>query len=446
MSKVLCITSGLTGILNSSFELVSRLQSAGHNCVIGTPLDVKDKVEINGFNYFQFDAVNFEPAPNIPKYRGVLKKVKRLTYKFINNKKRTKEAIENLGMDSFLEKIKDIKPDLVLIDIELHEHLMTLITAKYNVVLLSQWFSTWNRKGLPPILQDTIPGIGFRGSKLGMTLSWLKIDLQRWWIFTKKKLISGFTDRRSILQLYGKQVGFPKKYIPDNYWPGPFSYDILPVISMTSEALDFPHDVRPNLTYVGPMVFEERKDVNNDSGSEINLIIEKAKAENKKLIYCSVSTFKKGDIGFLKKVVKALESKSEWILIISLGGLIDSNEFVSLPENVFAFNKVNQLQVLKNADLSINHGGIHTINECVHYKVPMLVYSGKKSDQNGCAARIHYHGIGIMADKDLDSISDVQSNVEEILTDKNIIMNKYSLFEEKNKESELLKIINSEFG
>jgi UDP:flavonoid glycosyltransferase YjiC (YdhE family) len=399
---------------------------------------VKDEVEKQGFKFLQLDEINFEPAPSISN-KG---KLSRFIHKLINYKKRREVAIDSLGMQQFMKQIEKLDADLFIVDIELHEHIMTLIKSDKKVLLLSQWFSTWKRKGLPPILEDTIPGIGFNGSNLGFQLAWKRVELKRWKIFFKKKINSVWTDRRSVLQAYAKKIGFSKKYIPENYWPGPFSYDLLPVISMTQKELDFPHDIRPNMEYVGAMVYGGR--IEQAHGNEIDY--SELKNEGSKLIYCSVSTFKGGDIRFLKKLIKALEDKSNLNLVISLGGLISKEELGNLPNNVFVYTKVNQLRILELADLSINHGGIHTINECIHFKVPMLIYSGKRSDQSGCAARVHFHGVGLMADKDLDSSEEMLMKIEEVLSSQTI-QQKLDEFNNLNlsyqSENKLGKVIKS---
>jgi len=227
------------------------------------------------------------------------------------------------------------------------------------------------------------------------------------------------TDRRSILKRYAQSVGFSKDYIQENYWPGPFTYDQLPVMSMTASELEFPHDERPNHTYIGPMVFEKRVDINTNKAisARLNAIFSDAKKHNQQLIYCSVSTYRQGDQAFLQKVVKAVANQEDWVLILGLGGMLEAGFLGDLPSNVHAFGWIPQLTVLAQADLSINHGGIHTINECVHFGVPMLVYSGKRSDQNGCAARVHYHKVGMMADKDQDEVVDIRTKMETVLTD-----------------------------
>ncbi|MEN0048666.1 MAG: nucleotide disphospho-sugar-binding domain-containing protein [Bacteroidota bacterium] len=124
---------------------------------------------------------------------------------------------------------------------------------------------------------------------------------------------------------------------------------------------------------------------------------------------------KAGDASFLRKLVEAISNRPDYILILGLGGLLKADFLPSLPPNVHAFSWIPQLEVLKEADCSINHGGIHTINECIHFRVPMLIYSGKRSDQDGCAARVAYHELGIMADKDTDSPSEILQKIERVL-------------------------------
>jgi len=414
MAHIICITSGLRGILYASFGMLRQLEQRGHQITYACPKEVGDIVTANGFPYLQLPPTNFFPAPDLPAFSS---KWKRLLYKFRYAKRLQKQAVTNLGMDVFGEKIDELNPDLLLIDVELHEHLMTAIAKNRPTILLSQWFSLWNRKGLPPLLEDTIPGKGWRGSELGIRWAWWKIQVQRKLIFLKTKIRTGGTNRRSVLRLYAKSIGFPVKYIKENYWPGPFTYSELPVLSMTLEELEFPHDKRPNLYYVGLMIDTQRVELQQDKQVESQLknIYKKVENNQKSLIYCSVSSFKKGDESFIRRLINAIEGQKDWILVLSLGGLLEKNNFKDLPTNVFAFSWIPQIQVLANANCSINHGGIHTINECVHFQVPMLIYSGKRSDQNGCAARVAYHGLGIMADKDVDDSQTIQIKIKEIL-------------------------------
>lgn len=420
MARILCMHTGLTGILNASLELISQLQRLGHEVVCASPQPVGHKIEAYGFEFLPLSPVNFDPAPELPAFKGAMRKPKRLLYKLRHIRQRQAEALKNLRMDQFALQMEEFRPDLVIVDIELHEHIMTLVSERYKVLLLSQWFSTWDGKGLPPIQSDIIPGKGFSGTSMGLWFSWKKVRIKRWQTFFKKKLTSGYTDRRSVLQQYARQTGFPKEYIKKNYWPGPFSYEELPVISMTEKALEFPHKKRKGLSYVGAMVYAPRAEKEEIAPSLEAVILSKTKA-GKSLVYCSVSTYSKGDISFIKKVIEAVREIEDCLLVVSLGGNIDINSFSQVPENVSLFERVPQMRVLAHTNLSINHGGIHTINECLHHKVPMLIYSGKRSDQNGCAARVEYHGLGIIGDKDLDSVKEIRAKIKQTIRSAEIV-------------------------
>ncbi|MEL6718064.1 MAG: glycosyltransferase [Bacteroidota bacterium] len=419
MAHIVCITTGLTGILYASLELVKRLEAAGHRVSYASPASVGQKVQANDITYHQLPAINYFPAPELPPFHGKTRKLKRWWYRLTHASQLKKQAIENLGMHNFQQTLEEWSADLLLIDVELHEHLMTAIARKYKVVLLSQWFFLGKNQNLPPLVSNVIPGKSFEGSPLGIAVAWKRIHLQRWWIFNKKRIRSIGTNRRSVLKAYAQQIGFPMKWAKENYWPGPFTYNTLPIISMTFQELEFPYQKPSYMNYVGAMVLEDRNDVNTDQQvrARLNCLFEEKKQKSATLIYCSVSTFKAGDQSFLRKLVMAVSDRPDYILILGLGGLLEADFLPSLPFNVHVFSWIPQLEVLREADCSINHGGIHTINECIHFKVPMLVYSGKRSDQDGCAARIAYHGLGISADKDMDSKEQILQKIDQILSD-----------------------------
>lgn len=390
------------------------MEDAGHQVIYACPWDVREKVEKQGFTYLQLDEINFDPAPALPEFTGRMAVLKQLWTRIKKVKKRRREAVRSLGMEKFTEVLKEIKPDLLLIDMELHDLIITAVSKKYQTALLSQWFSTWKSPGLPPITKPIIPN----GNRFEIETAWLIADLKRLLLVAGRRLYYFFSDRPAILRLYAKQSGFPTGELSERYRFPPITYRTLPVLSLNARELEFPHkNPRPNLFYVGPMVFENRRDIKTDPETEKKLqeIFEDKKKRNHKLLYCSISTMHENDGRFIRKLVTAVAGKKDWQMIIGLGGSSRENFSSEFPENVHAFEWVSQIEVLKHADCSINHGGIHTINECLHFGVPMLIYSGKRFDQNGCAARVDYHGLGIMADKDSDDHRKIQKRITEIL-------------------------------
>lgn len=167
------------------------------------------------------------------------------------------------------------------------------------------------------------------------------------------------------------------------------------------------------------MVYENRHDLDSESADakRLNAIYDSKKTDAKKLIYCSVGSLAKGDVSFLKKVIDIVGQEKEWLLILSLGRNLSQDRFPDLPGNIHLFDWVPQLKVLAHTDCCINHAGINSINECLHYAVPMLIYSLKYTDENGNAARMAYHGLGIVGDKDKDDESAVRKNLRAVLND-----------------------------
>ncbi len=415
MPQLLLITTGLTGMLHASLEVVARLEAAGYQVTYACPKDVRAQVEAQGFTYVQLPAVNFNPAPQLPdfKYRW-----QRWLYKFSKISQRQEEAVKQLGMDDFAARLQVLKPDLILLGIELHEHIITSVALKYPVILLSPWFSSWERPSLPTLQSELIPNADNLND---LQNDWRKARKKRQSKNRKQRYKSGFTDRQSILKYYARQVGFPKQELITDQWPGPLAYRNLPVLSLTAWNLEFPHEPRPNLHYVGPMVYTARKDTRTTSATyeQLDKIFKLKKKTGQKLIYCSATTMKESDGAFLKKVIKAVSSRPDWLLIAGSGGVA----IEELPDNVYVFDWIPQLLVLEHADCSINHGGIHTINECVHFEVPMLIYSGQQHDQNGCAARVAYHGLGLSADKNEDEAIMIRQRIEQVLSDEAIQKN-----------------------
>ncbi|NNF26796.1 MAG: hypothetical protein HKN73_06240, partial [Gemmatimonadetes bacterium] len=376
MAHILCMTTGLTGILHSSFEVVFRLEQAGHRVTYGCPQDVRAKVEAQGFTYRQMPPVVFDPDPSGAAggksggSGGAFQKWTRVPA-------RRKAAVRSLGMDDFARILDELSPDLLLIDMELHDFVITALSRGVPVVLLSAWFSTWKRPGLPPLTSSLIPGPGLR-HRLRIERHWWLRRRKEWKKDLSAKIRTGFTDRRSVLSYYARSVGLPRRMFQRYDWPPPLLYRSLPVASMTPGALEFPHPVRPELEYVGPMVHTGRRDGALEPGTDSALeeIFAKAKASGRAAILCSVSSMRTKDVDLLKRTVAAVAERPDWVMILGLGRSVEVETLGPLPDNVRVFPWIPQLRVLQHVDCCINPGGINTINECIHFGVPMLIYSG----------------------------------------------------------------------
>ncbi|MCF7568033.1 hypothetical protein L3X37_06595 [Sabulilitoribacter arenilitoris] len=415
MKHVAIITSGLVGITNASLKLVKKLKDEGYKVTYLCPIDIKEKIEKHKIDYIQLPEINFDFTFLKPK--GVI-------YHFTHLKSQYCNGFKALNFEVYEKTLSDLKPNLVLIDEELHELIFTCIKFNIPVKLISQFFCSRMRYNLPPIRTSIIPKNGLKGSLIGILYAWVFLKMK---VFGRAYLnkITLKNSRRSILKKYAKSIGLSRKVLISRNFPSVFIHKYLPILSMTLPELEFPHSKPKNITYIGPMVFENNSE-NLNLPNTLKAIIDSKTKNNKKLIYCSITTMTEtGDTSFVKKVIDAVKDEKKWELIISLGGKLSSNTFNNLSNNVHVFKWVPQFYLLSKIDCSINHGGIHTINECISNKVPMLIYSGKKYDQNGNAARIAYHGLGLMGDKDIDTSDEIHSKINTIL--KNINFQKEML-------------------
>lgn len=116
--------------------------------------------------------------------------------------------------------------------------------------------------------------------------------------------------------------------------------------------------------------------------------------KSKLVIYCTFGTmnyrYKKYDI-FINGIIEIMKKYQNIQLIVSLGG--NKNSYNNLPDNVYVYEYVDQIEVLRYCDMAIIHGGLSTIKECIYREVPMLVLPCSY-DQHGNAARVVYHNIG----------------------------------------------------
>ena len=420
MAKILIVTSGLTGIFNASLQLMSRLDRSGHEVCSASPRQDLDFTK-SPFPYYKLNPIRLESIISTAKdkdYRGI----KGLIYRNLNRKSRRAEAIDIIEPKDFVPLLDQLKPDLVILDIELHEYIIQAYSCSPRILLLSQWFSVWSNSYLPSIQSELKVSNGNLALRIGNIKHYIKLRFKREKYAAKASLISGGLSRREIIISMAKKWKFPTAYIGVNLWPGQYLYNRLPVMSMTLKSLEFPHKMRSNLHYIGPMLDMNRNDSNAATTNSYTLEDAFQWAENKdlKIIYCSVSTMQVGDRSFIEKVISAVAEMPSWMIIISLGKIQRESDLSNLSDNVFTFNVVPQIEVLSRVDLSINHGGIHSINECIALNVPMLIYSGKWADQNGCASRMDYHEIAYIGDKDVDTVEEIRNKIESLYSDQNV--------------------------
>ena len=147
-------------------------------------------------------------------------------------------------------------------------------------------------------------------------------------------------------------------------------------------------------------------------GPSIRSATEEIEKKRDKLIYISMGTVNNDMMPFYKTCISALRD-TDYQVIMSVGNLVSIEDFKELPENISVFSHVDQIAVLKKADVFVSHSGMNSVSESLYMSVP-LVMLPQTSEQKGVAERVFQLGAGIKLDK-LDGVS-VLNAINKILS------------------------------
>ena len=440
MAKIVYISVGMPSTLSASFELSHRLQRAGHQVHFVSHVDIGTEVDANGYPFVLLkndralqarwdDSVATLNAPrDLASPRGVeaLARCRSLR----------KASVEN---DEIERVVSALQPDLLIIDIEMHYAVIATASLGLPTVLTCFWFSIFRHAGVPPLHYDLAPPASLP-AQLRTEALWLRTRVgARTTVWRRRMTPMGLRSRLAVvpygtlqlddLRAVAKAKGYNLRRETDRtHWLRPYVYRRLPIMCFNLREMDFPQRPPATFHYVGPMINQRRVDPPLDPADEARLgaLLSGrggAPTGRRPLVYCSLGSFFAGDPRFLRRVVDVFARRPEWDLILGLGRRLKAEDLGPVPPNVLLLSWAPQIRILRAADGAICHGGISTINECLAFEVPMVIYSTKHVDQPGCAARVRHHRVGVAADKDTDTSDDIERNIEQILFDPEIRAN-----------------------
>ena len=135
-------------------------------------------------------------------------------------------------------------------------------------------------------------------------------------------------------------------------------------------------------------------------------------APGKKVITMSLGTLLREEDPSVKdwyrELIRAFSDHPDYELILAGGDL------GPLPENVRSYEKIPQLLALKHSHVFINHGGMNSLNEGLHFNVPMIVIPHSK-DQFINAERLVETGRGLTLQRNQVKAHILKSCVERLL-------------------------------
>ena len=371
MANILIVTRGLPSVLYQSVELARRLAAAGHRLTFAGDPDARELVEHHGLAVRRLDPCRYEQFLEEEAATPALSR-------FLDIGRRRERARESLGVSAFARAVRDERPDLILINGEMHEHIIAASAAGSRVALLNSFVSIWRQPGVPPPHTLARPGIGWSGTRAGAALLWRALRLRKQYRRWSERVRRIGCDRVSVYRDLARAVGFAfERETDDRQWLMPFTYRHLPVLSLHAQEFEFPHSPPAHVRFVGPMVLASRIDQPQTAADrdrlEAILARRRSAGTDGRLIYAGFGSVFSTDLAFLRRLVGIVEERPGWELVVSLSHRVAPSALGPLPARVHTFPWVPQVQVLQHADVAVTHGGISTVDECVLSGVPTLV-------------------------------------------------------------------------
>ena len=432
VGHIVYISVGMASTLHSSLELCRRITMVGHRVTVVSHRDIERHVKPNGYTFIQLsgDREIQELLRDDPMPKWSARNLVGLLHWVVRRRRARRRSIEN---DEIEALISTLVPDLLLIDIECHFAVIATSRSGVATLLTMFWFNTFRQPGIPPPSTMMMPGRRWH-RRLAIHGAWLWIRMASIGCQWRQRIgrrglgsllrpIAYGTNRYHELKAVARYRSYNLRFETDrSQWLRPYMYRRLPILCFNAWEMEFPHIKHPSLHYVGPMIGKHRIETRADSKSSTKWKRFKLdhRLSNKSwrpLVYCSLGSFWSTDMGLVRKILQVFARRTEWDLVIGLGGKRRADAFAPVPSNVIILNWAPQLEVLTFADCMITHAGITSINESIHCNVPMVVYSTKHVDQNGCAARVAYHQLGIMGDKDKDTSEQIEHNIARVLSE-----------------------------
>jgi len=137
------------------------------------------------------------------------------------------------------------------------------------------------------------------------------------------------------------------------------------------------------------------------------------KKRERPLCYISLGTVLHDAPKFYRACIKAL-SVMDCDAILSVGESVDPAQLGIIPANVRIFPRVNQLEVLAQADVFLTHCGMNSVSESLLCGVPMVLFP-QHSEEEAVAGRAEELGAGLRLRR--PTAACIRKSIEAVLKD-----------------------------
>ena len=342
------------GHTNPTLALVKELTAAGHEVFYFSFEMFKEKIESTGAEFISCDGYDFEMEDKENADRVGTDKVF-ATELLVSS---------TIALDEMTtEKIKEIKPDLIVSDSIAFWG--KLVALKHGIPYVSSTttfaFNRYSAKYMKESPLDIIK----------MLLAMPKINKQ-------------------LARL--REKGYPVK-------------NLLEIVQNDNDTNTIVYTSK----YFQPCS-ETFSDRYHFIGPSMRPVKEPFTKKAEKTVFISMGTVNRNK-EFYRNCINAL-GKTSWQVIISLGH--NSEHFENVPDNIEIYDFVDQMAVLSVADAFITHCGMNSTSEALYYKVPLVLFP-QTPEQGAVAKRTEELGAGIR----LKSVSedDILTSLKTVLND-----------------------------
>lgn len=148
-------------------------------------------------------------------------------------------------------------------------------------------------------------------------------------------------------------------------------------------------------------------------GPMIRPVTEPMEKSDRPTVYISLGTVMNHRPEFYKNCIQAFRDQP-WRILLNVGELTEKETLGEIPEHIQVMNWVDQIAVLKAADVFVTHCGMNSVNEALYFGVPMVLVP-QTPEQAGVANRTEELGAGKRLDSDRpeELLTAVQSVLKE---------------------------------
>lgn len=379
------------------FGIADSLRAVGHVVIFAAPSEFRDLIRTNGFSFYELKSPLF--ARGLEEFATNESSVKRILNGLLFRMNMTfyfsREA-------ELTELVSQVNPTNILIDSFMavdYVFLYPLLAKIQKVFFVGTTLSTsifLDRPFLNSAVQETSKTL----LRINFFFRAIVRQLRRIYFFAR---FLGYDDLNLIRKAM-KLSGLPRnRLFLDRYLS--VSFTDVPELILAPPELDYQvKEKRKEEIYIGSQIYLNRVD-NGTSKDQLDKSVQKWRSVNKKILYCSLGTFKEfGNFNlaadsFLRKLIHVVKSESKLALIVATNRVRDLGVDFDKKggSDIFLAEELPQLQVLSFIDIFICHGGLNSLKEALHFEVPCLVLLHSESpDAAGNGWKFFYKGLGLV--------------------------------------------------